>query len=223
MKRIIWLLLSTTLFLSLTAEAKIYKTIGAGVTRATLRAEGGKSEWGEFWGVGLEYSKPSFLFLGLEGAYLTKKISLGEKSWPTSYFITDADVNIGDVDIHGSFFDLAAKIGYSLPVFSGKIFLKPFVGCALSTQIEYIGNLREKKNIFLDPEERGHYPFDYLRGEERALPETSTDVLVGVIVSYRFIQTELRAARSLSERVGLWGLNINDKIDCFYVLVHYCF
>lgn len=207
----------------LSSNAKVLKYIGIGVTRATLRSEGGKSDWGQFVGLGLEYSTSSPLLFAIEAAYATKKVTLENKSWPTGFPPEFSDVFIGNIDIHGSFLELAVKIGCYIPVIGNRMSIKVFTGPTISTQLKYIGNIRADTTIFLDPDERGNYKFDYLRDESEKLPESSINFIIGATISYKSLGAEVRISRAIGERKGLWALNINDKIDCFHILLNYAF
>lgn len=220
----IWFSILVILVLSpAAANAKTSKYITIGTTRATLRYEGGKSEWGKYVGFGLEYSNPYSLILGIEAAYATKKVTLENKSWPTDFFPEFSDVFIGNIDIHGSFLELAMKIGYYIPIIGDKISIKIYTGPTVSTQLKYTGSIRADSTIFLDPDEYGHYKFDYIRDESERLPESSFNYVIGVTISYKSLGAEVRIARAIRERKGLWALNINDKIDCFHILLNYAF
>ncbi|GBE26994.1 hypothetical protein BMS3Bbin03_00914 [bacterium BMS3Bbin03] len=83
MKRIAFIFLIILPLFPVSTEAGFSKYVGVGLTRATLRAEGGKSEWGKFIGLGLEYSGPFSLFFATEASYATKKVTLENKTWPT--------------------------------------------------------------------------------------------------------------------------------------------
>jgi hypothetical protein len=219
-----YLFLVVIIFLiPLVAKAKINKYVNVGMTFSTLRTQGGKSEWGKFLGFGIEYYKPSSLLFALDAAYATKKVTLENKSWPSGFDLLDSDALIGNVDIHGSFLEFSAKIGYNFSIVGNQVSLTLFTGPAFSTQLKYIGDLRADRTIFLDPDERGKYKFDYLRDESEKLPESSMDYIIGTTASYKKLGVEIRFARALTRRKGLWALSINDKIDCFYILLRYAF
>jgi len=208
--------------LPFSAIAKTTKYFGIGKTRATLRTEKGKSEWGRFVGLGVEYSRPSFLLLAIEAAYTTKTVILENKSWPSNFGVDHSGKHIGDVPIDGSYFEIATKGGYHFQIFGKLASVKLFVGPAISTRIRYLSSFRANIHLDYDPE-KGPYEFDYLRCESEGVSGTSIDSIFGVDISYKAIGVEIRYARSLTERKCLRGLTINDKLDSLYILLRYAF
>lgn len=215
------ILLVFLLIIPLTTEAKFSRYVGVGLTRATLRNEGGKSEWGNFYGLGLEYTSPFSLYMSADAAYVTKKVILENKSWPGSSELYHSSMHTGNIPIDPSFFELSAKIGYQISLVNNKLSFTPLLGSVFSLQTRYLSGFRWTERYDYDPEQ-GPYEFDYLRDEGgEILPEIL--IIAGGIVSYKAIGIELRYARSLSERKGMRGLTINDKLDSFYAVLRYSF
>jgi len=223
MKKICLFILVIYIFFPISTSAKSTKYIGIGVTRATLRSEGGKSEWGKFIGFGLEYSRPSSLLFAIEAAYTTKKITLENKSWQSDSELHHSGKSIGDITYDGSFLELATKIGYHIPRLHSHINIKLFVGPTLSLHYRYVSHVKERKHLWYD-EEEGPYEFDYIRCEDEGLiPNISIDGIIGAIISYKTIGVEVHYARSSKERTCISGLTINGKLDSFYILLRYSF
>jgi hypothetical protein len=217
------LVLCLMILLPMFANAEIVKYISAGTTRATLRSEGGKSDWGSYIGLGAEYSKPYSILLGFEAAYATKKVTLQNKSWPSDYDVLYSGMSIGDIPIDGSYLELAAKIGCRISFADNHMSIRVFVGSAISAQLTCPRRVREKTHLWYDPD-KGPYTFDYLRREwADGGPYLCYDSIIGAVFSYKVIGVEFRYARSRTEREEMRGLNINDKLDSFYILLRYGF
>ena len=223
MKKTCLYILSFFILFPLSTNAKTIKYFGVGTTSAALRSEGGKSEWGKFIGFGLEYSKPSSLLLGIEAAYTTKKVTLKNKSWPSSLYPPFSSVSIGDVPIDGSYIELFAKVGYHIPLVDNKVVIKLFVGPSVSKQLRYIGDFRLLTEIYLNPEEVGEYKFDYMRVDSEGASNTSINSIIGAVVSYKSLGLEVRYERSYEKRDYMLDFSIKDKLDCFYILLRYGF
>jgi len=223
MKTKILILLFFLFIIPLTTEAKFSKYVGVGLTRATLRNKGGKSEWGKFIGLGLEYTTPFSLFIAAEAAYATKKVTLENISWPSStndpYY---SGMVKGNIPIDASFFELSTEIGYQISFVKNKLSFKTFLGPVFSLQKHYLSRVKETEYYEYDPEQ-GPYKFDYLicQWGGEILPEIL--IIVGGVVSYNAIGLEFRYARSITERKCMRGLTINDKLDSFYTVVRYSF
>ena len=197
--------------------------IGIGTTSATLRTEKTKSEWGRFVGLGVEYSRPSFVLLGIEAAYATKKITLENRSWPSDAELHHSGMDIGDITYDGSFLELGAKIGYNIPINGTHTTIKLFVGPVISLHYDFRSSFNEHAHLWYNPE-IGPYKFDYLRCEsEGILPNISIDGIAGAIFSYKAFAVEVCYNRSSKERKCLSGLTIHGKLDSFYMLLRYSF
>jgi hypothetical protein len=144
------------------ANAEITKYIAVGTTRASLRSEGGKSDWGSYLGLGVEYSKPNSILFAVEANYATKKVTLQNKSWQRDHDLFQSGISIGDIPIDGSYLELAAKIGGRISLANNHISIKVFVGTVISNQLKYLSGGRWNFQFDYDPD-KGPYTFDYLR------------------------------------------------------------
>ncbi len=223
MKKQKLLIYLTIALIPLSTNAKTVKYISIGATRAILRAEKCKSEWGRFVGVGVEYSRPSFLLLAIEAAYATKKVTLENRSWPSDGELYHSGMSIGDITYDGSFFELAAKIGYHIPIVAKQTAIKLFVGPLVSLHYDSKSSFKKIAHLWYDPE-IGPYKFDYLRCEsEGLLPNLSVDGIMGIIFSHKAFAVEVRYDRSSMERKCLSGLTIHGELDSFCMLLRYSF
>jgi hypothetical protein len=213
-----------TILFPLLANADITKYIGVGTTRAALRSEGGKSDWGSYVGLGVEYSKPYSILLAVEANYATKKVTLQNKSWPSESYMIESGKSIGDIPIDGSYLELAAKIGCRISFANNHMSIKVFVGSAISNQLKYLRRVREKTHLWYDPE-KGPYTFDYLPFiySERGPYFFIYDSIIGAVFSYKDFGVEFHYARSLTELEGIHSFNINDKLDSIYIVARYSF
>lgn len=223
MKKISLFFLIILFLLPLSVDAKISKYVGVGVTRASLRTEGGKSEWGKFVGLGLEYSSDYSVLVAIEAAYATKEATLENKTWPGSSFLPVSYVSVGDIPIDGSYLEISATIGYRLPIFCNRAYVKLFAGPTLSRQLKYLGKIRIHSGIYLNPDEIDKYKFDYLRAESEGAVNTSINSMVGGAISYKALRLEARYSRSYTKRNYMLGLRINDEIESFSILLGYTF
>jgi hypothetical protein len=218
-KRILYL----AILFPLLANAEITKYLAVGTTRASLRSEGGKSDWGSYIGLGVECSKPYSILLAVEANYATKKVTLQNKSWPSESYMIESGKSIGDIPFDGSYLELAAKIGYQISFANNNMSFKVFVGPAISAQLTCPRRVREKTHLWYDPE-IGPYAFDYVpRIWAEGGPYICYDSIFGVLFSYKVIGVEFRYAKSYTEREEMQGFNINDKLDSFYILARYSF
>ena len=215
--------LAVLMLLPLSTQAKFSKYIGVGTTRATLRSEDGKSGWGEYVGLGLEYSRPSSLLLAIEAAYATKKVTLENKSWPNSWEPPFSIGSVGDILVDGAYFDLAILLGYNFPKMCLNTSTKIFTGPVLSDQIKQLGKIHLNNEIVLEPDEIANYKFDYKRAETEGVTNFSIGAMIGLTISYKSVGIEARYVRSFTKRNYRMGLAINDELDCFYAIFRYAF
>ncbi len=223
MKKLNLFILVILLFISPNANAETNKYITLGTNLSTLRSQGGKSELGKFLGFGIEYSKQSSLFFAFECAYATKKFTLENISWPSDSELYNSGKTIGDFFYNGSFLELSTKFGYHFPKIQKQISIKLFTGPAISFHYSYSCQVKEHKHLWYD-EEKGPYEFDYITCDsEGMVPDISIDGTIGAIISYKAFGVEFRYARSSKERTCISSLTINDKLDSYYILLHYYF
>lgn len=195
-----------------------------GINYSSLRTEGGKSGPGLTLGVGKDfYPIRSFNgFFGLNLSYVTKKLKLENKTWPTNMQLEWSDVEVGDIPLDRSYLELHTKLGYSFPLSHNKAAIELFAGPLLSFPIKYSSRFLSDSTIFLEPDERGKYEFDYLRCESEGADEFLY-WFMGIAVVYKSFGIEIRYDRAASSQECIRGLTINDALDSFHVLFLYAF
>ncbi|MBC6951767.1 hypothetical protein DWB58_27930 [candidate division KSB1 bacterium] len=223
MKKLILCLFMSTLLtpLSLFAQPSNYFKLGANYSY--LRTDGGKSRPGLTLGVGKDfYPIRSFDgFLGFELGYITKKMKLENKTWPTNMQPEWSDVEVGDVPLNRSYLEFHTKLGYRFSLFHNKAAIGLFVGPLLSFPIKYSSRFLSDSTIFLDSDERGKYEFDYLRCESQGA-DKHLHWFMGIAVIYKNLGTEMCYDRA-SRQNCIRGLTINDALDSFHVMLFYTF
>lgn len=194
-----------------------------GLNYSSLRTEGGKSEPGLTLGVGKNfYPIRSFNgFLGLNLGYVTKRLKLENKTWPTGLNPNDSNVSVGDVLLDRSYLEFFAEVGYSFSLPYKKTRIDIFTGPMFSFPIKYLSRSLSDSTIFLDPDERGKYEFDYLLCESEGADKI-LHWFMGVAVGYKSIGIEIRYDRA-SRQNCIRGLTIDDALDSFHVMVLYAF
>ena len=217
MKKIIFFILVILIIASNSLYANKTNYICFGVTNAKLQFEDGRSKFGKFIGLGIENKIYKPVYFGIEAAYTSKKITLENKTWPNSIEVIYADVEIADIDIMYTFLEFTLKIGYRYPVLRNSCSVKFFLGPSYSAKMKYIGHTKDhERTIILDQEEKGKYKFDYYRVDLSSV--SSLNYIIGSAFSYKLIDIEFRYEKGLTKTPGIWGLNIQDKIDCLYML-----
>lgn len=194
-----------------------------GLNYSSLRTEGGKSEPGLTLGVGKDFCPiRSFNgFLGFNISYATKKLKLENKTWPTDIDPKFSDVRVGDIPLHRSYVEIHPKFGYGFLLSKTKVAMKLFAGPSLSFPIKYLSRFLADSTIFLSPDERGKYEFDYLRCESEGADKI-LHWFMGIAVVYKSLGVEIRYDRA-SRQNCIRGLTINDALDSFHVMVLYAF
>ncbi len=218
------LLIGVFLFpLSLFAQPSNSNYLKLGSNYSFLRKEGGKSEPGLTLGVGKDfYPIRSFNgFLGLNLGYVTKRLKLENKTWPTDIDPKFSDVRVGDIPLHRSYVEIHTKFGYGFPLSKTKVAIKLFAGPSLSFPIKYLSHFLADSTIFLNPNEREKYEFDYLRCESEGADKI-LHWFLGVAAVYKNIGIEIRYDRA-SRQNCIRGLTINDAQDSFHVMLLYVF
>lgn len=188
-----------------------------------LRKEGGKSEPGLTLGVGKDFCPiRSFNgFLGLNLGYVTKRLKLENKTWPGGLDPNNSNVSVGDVVLDRSYLEFSAEVGYSLSLPHKKTTIDIFTGPSFSFPIRYLSRSLSDSTIFLDPDKRGKYEFDYLLCESEGADKI-LHWFMGVTAIYKSIGIELRYDRA-SRQNCIRGLTINDAQDSFHVMLLYVF
>jgi hypothetical protein len=199
------------------------KYVKLGVNYSSLRTEGGKSEPGLTLGVGKDfYPIRSFNgFLGFNLSYATKKLKLENKTWPTGLDPKNSNVSVGDVVLDRSYLEFYTRLGYSISLSHKKATIELFAGPLLSFPIKYLSRSLSDSTIFLNPDERGKYEFDYLLCESEGADKI-LHWFMGVAVVYKSFGVEIRYDRA-SRQNCIRGLTIDDALDSFHVMVLYAF
>lgn len=195
----------------------------AGINYSSFRTEGGKSEPGLILGVGKDfYPIPSFDgFFSFELGYITRKLRLENKTWPTGLDPKNSNVSVGDIPLDRSYLEFHTKLGYSFSLSHNRSFIGLFAGPSLSFPIRYLSRSLSDSTIFLNPDERGKYEFDYLLCES----EGADKILrwfMGIAVIHRSFGIEIRYDRA-SRQNCIRGLTIDDALDSFHVMALYAF
>lgn len=204
--------------------AKTVKYVGYGITKTNLRnITEEKSERGRWIGIGLQYFEPAAPFFCLEIESVTKKFFLEDISWPADYDVNTSTMGISDIYYQSTFIDLALKIGYAIPIYRERSFMKLFIGPVLSMQYK-TSTVSKKERFIWYNEETGPFKFDYMRCDmDGMIPNFSVDILIGALFSYGPFEVELRYVRSETQRKCLTGLKIHDNIDSIYFIFHFGF
>lgn len=194
-----------------------------GLNYSSLRTEGGKSEPGLTLGLGKDfYPIRSFNgFLGFDLSYATKKLKLENKTWPEGLDPAHSNVRIGDIPLDRSYLEFHTKLGYSFSLSRNRASIGLFAGPSLSFPIRYLSRFLADSTIFLDPDERGKYEFDYLRCESEGADKI-LHWFMGIAVIYKSLGIEIRYDRA-SRQNCIRGLTIDDALDSFHVMVLYAF
>jgi hypothetical protein len=194
-----------------------------GINYSSFRTEGGKSEPGVTLGFGKAfYPIRSFNgFFGFDLSYATKKLKLENKTWPGSLDPEHTNVHVGDIPLDRSYLEFHTRLGYSFSLSHNKAAVGLFAGPLLSFPIKYLSRFLADSTIFLDPDERGKYEFDYLRCESEGA-DKHLHWFMGIAVIYKSFGIEIRYDRA-SRQNCIRGLTINDALDSFHVMVLYAF
>jgi hypothetical protein len=205
----------------LLAQPSTYLKLG--VNYASLRREGGKSEPGLTLGLGKDfYPIGSFNgFFGFNLYYVTKKLKLENKTWPSGFNPKDSDVVIGDIPLDRSYLEFHTKLGYNFSLSHNKAAIGLFAGPLFSFPIKYLSRSLSDSTIFLDPDERGKYEFDYLLCESEGADKI-LHWFIGIAAVYKSIGIEIRYDRA-SRQKCIRGLTINDALDSIHVMLLYVF
>ena len=200
------------------------KHVKLGVNYSTFRNEEGKSKPGLTVGLGKDfYPIRSFDgFFGFELSYIRKKVTLENKTTPTNIDPKDSDVVIEDIKADIAYIDIPFKVGYTPIGRNGKCSFHVFGGFTISLPIKNHTVLKEKKIIFLEPDERGKYQFDYVIGGYEGT-NISTNLLLGTRFTYEPLALTISYSRAQNNARGFTNLSVKDRIDSFYMVLAYAF
>ncbi|MDZ7304879.1 MAG: hypothetical protein ONB44_22350 [candidate division KSB1 bacterium] len=207
--------------LSLSAQPSNYLKLG--VNYSSFRTEGGKSKPGLTFGFGKDFHPiRSFSgFFGFNLYYVTKKLKLENKTWPGGLDPGHSNAQVGDIPLDRSYLEFHTKLGYSFSLSHNKAAIGLFAGPLLSFPIKYLSRFLADSTIFLDPDDRGKYEFDYLRCESEGADKI-LHWFMGIAAIYKSFGIEIRYDRA-SRQKCIRGLTINDSLDSFHVMLLYAF
>ena len=208
--------------LSLFAQPSKYVKLG--VNYSSFRTEGGKSEPGLTFGVGKDFysTQTSNGFVGFEVNYTRKKVILENKTWPSGFNPDDSDVVIGDIRTDISFIDIPFRIGYKLPIKKQNISMQVLSGFAVSLPIKDHSGGTINDIIFLDPNEKGVFEFDYVRWTDKST-SVSVNIQFGARICANSIGLDVMYLHAITNTEGFVVQTISDKIDTFKVALVYGF
>ena len=215
-------ILITLLPFSLKAKSSTFLKIGTNIS--SFRMERGKSEPGICFGIGKEYYPiRSFNgFFSLDVSYIKKKIKLEDRTWPSGFFPSSSDVVIGDIKVNISYIEISFNIGYPLQISKDKIFLQLLTGVseAIPARNHTDGEINEI--IYLDPDQRDKYKFDYTRWDEKTTT-FSTNLRCGARLIFLPVALSIYYSHAIINTEGFTTLTISDKLDSFQFTIDYFF
>jgi len=182
-------------------------------------------------GAGLSYSTNNLSFINgfanLEVLYSYKQAVVENKIWPASS-IMESDYKIGNINFSIGYLELPIKIGYytaigkraTLKVFTGLSASIPIVNKTSTTVKDIVFYWPEKKKLKVDYKriELDH-PENQLFNIIENISKTSLSFNLGTVLSYSFVNIELRYAYAIFETKDFIDLSIHDKVDTFYMLL----
>ena len=224
MKKLMVCLLALMFLAPLSLFAQPSKYVKLGVNYSSFRTEGGKSEPGLTFGVGKDFysTQTSNGFVSFEVNYTRKKVILENKTWPSGFNPDDSDVVIGDIRTDISFIDIPFRIGYKLPIKKQNISMQVLSGFAVSLPIKDHSGGTINDIIFLDPNEKGVFEFDYVRWTDKST-SVSVNIQFGARICANSIGLDVMYLHAITNTEGFVVQTISDKIDTFKVALVYGF
>lgn len=224
MKPFIYLIIAWIVLIPFPTKAKSPTYIKFGANISSFRMEEGKSKPGICFGLGKKFY-PSQVFngyIGFELFYARKKVNLENRTWPSGIYPEFSDVVIGDIKFDISYLEVPVRIGYSLQVKKELLFLQFFTGFSISIPFKNHTDGEIKEIIFLNPEEKGKYKFDYTRWEE-VTTSKSRNIQIGFNFVFKPFALNFVYSKALTNTEGFTDLIIRDKIDSYQVALSYLF
>jgi len=202
-----------------------------GKNTSQFRNDGTSRGDGIVVGAGLDYSANDRPFINgfanLEVLYSYKQAVVENKIWPANSTM-ESDYIIGNINSAIGCLELPIKIGYfttigkraKFKLFTGLSASVPIVNKTSTTVKDIIFYWPEKKKLKVDYElvELDHSENQLFNIIEN-ISKTSLSFNLGTVLSYSFINIELRYAYAISETKDFISLSIHDKVDTFYMLL----
>ncbi len=208
---------------SINANSASNTNIEIGVNYSSLRTEGGTSKPGLCFGVGRDiYPFRSFNgYIGFGLSYVRRTVRLENKTWPSGFYTDDSDIVYGDIIIDESYLDLPVKLGYHFNK-SKSISINIYTSLTLSIPIKNHTIYQTNKIVYLTPDEKGTFYFDYYKTDETYL-DKFTNAQIGFILFFKKVGLGCRYEKALTETDCTGFVLIKDKIDSFQIMVHVYF
>ncbi|MGH7597886.1 MAG: hypothetical protein ACREOI_16175 [bacterium] len=185
---------------------------------------GSKSEPGLTFGFGKDYYPiRSFNgFFGFEVSYTRKKVTLKNRTWPSGFNPKDSDVVIGDIRADISFIEIPVRIGYTLPIKKQIMSMQVLSGFAASLPIKNHSGGTINDIIFLDPDEKGKFEFDYVRWTDKKT-SASMSLQLGFRILGGPVGLDVTYLHAISNTEGFVVQTVSDRLDTFIITVAYRF
>lgn len=161
------------------------------------------------------------VFSSVELLYIRKNILLRQRTWPGGLEPEISDVEVGDIPIDISYLELPCKIGYNFGLNNADCSLNLFAGGSFSIALAYHSKI-QSHTIFLPPEEKGKFDFDYLRCSQNT-QILAFNYLGGVAFAFKKVRFEIAYSFGVTELKCLRGLTISDQINSVQAALVYCF
>ena len=129
---------------------------------------------------------------------------------------------IGDIRTDISFIDIPFRIGYKLPIKKQNISMQVLSGFAVSLPIKDHSGGTINDIIFLDPNEKGVFEFDYVRWTDKST-SVSVNIQFGARICANSIGLDVMYLHAITNTEGFVVQTISDKIDTFKVALVYGF
>ncbi|MBN1999338.1 hypothetical protein JW935_17395 [candidate division KSB1 bacterium] len=203
--------------------AKPRFSINAGMNRSWIRNAHVETAgyWGPAFGIGLERNKQVGLMWGVDLMVVTKKTRFLNFTRPSSPYTSHPDVMVLDTKHNDTFLELPLKIGYSIPLYSTKLYASIFAGCNLAYPIRGDSD-GTWYFIFLSPEEAETYKFDYyFHHEEKPAPSGSTNCFAGLSIRYKKIAIEISYVYANNKTRFAESIGMVHELDSMYFLLRY--
>lgn len=224
MKSFLCLAIAWILLIPLPINAKSPTYIKLGKNISFFRTEECKSKPGICFGLGKEIYPSQKIngYVGFELFYARKKMNLENRTWPGGMDPKFSDVVIGDIKLDISYLEVPVRIGYSFIIKEKRLFLQFFAGHSISIPVKNHTDVEIGEIIFLKPDERGKYKFDYVRWEE-VTTSISRNIQIGVNFVFKPLAVDFIYTKAVTNTEGFTDLIIRDKLDSYQITLSYVF